>query len=1213
MTRLNALGKQPTLPLIVALAILLLLPSSVWAQATISTGNINGNVTDASGAAIPAAKVTITRIDTGVSTTVTTNGSGFYNSGSIAVGTYSVKVAVKGFETSESQVAVQIGNNSAVNFKLKVGAETTTVNVEATAAGVNTEQTSVQGVLTATQIENLPVNGRNFLDLAQLEPGVQIQDGTNFDPTKIGYQSVSIGGRFGRTARIQVDGTDISDETVGTTTGNISASAIQEFQIAQSTMDLSNDLSSSGVVNVSTKSGTNTIHGSAYEYYRDSNGDASLPKPAGFPDPNYHRNQYGGTLGGAFIKDKLFYFAEGDATYQNLFTPVVYAPPFQNFGGSAGGFNAPFKNPNFLGRLDYVAPHNVKLFFRYNYSQINADGTFFSDSLQVYQSKNYSRNYVGGADFTTGQWTHSFRLSYLKFQNEIVDAVIGSGLPLSDFPGNGQYLNLNVVNGPSTGPNLLAPQSTPQSDKQIKYDGSKTLGKHILRFGVDYNHIHGGGFASFFALAPQIVTNQNEFGFNDEAFAATGPFPGGAANPLNYPVETVVLGNGQGFSTTQPAFGFPAGGLGPDNRIGLYIADTWKMFPNFTVNLGLRYDRDTGRTDSDLPGLPFLNNLLPNYPNLGAPIPNPNLNFAPSLGIAWDPWKTGKTVIRAGIGLYYENVIWNNVLFDRPLRLQTGAFLQTPTVCDNGQVFPVAGINLPISAAECGTPSNPVRIGDAASAITALQAQYQGLSPFSLTNPNPNYLANFVSGGVNFPLGLFAPDYKTPRSTQINVGIQRELSPGVVFSADYVRNVTTGLLLGVDLNHAGDARYFNKAAAVSAVTATLNACGVSTINQAIQACPGLHPGANGAPPGPATIADFASYGLDGQGDVGGTCVTPMGQPVTCAFGGLNPNAPSMPFLVPAGISKYNALEMKLTYQKANPFKGLHGLNAQVSYAYSSFKNSGGGSGISGTLGGVSNSDQDFIVPALDNNNPNRYFGPSLLNRPNQLSFGVVGSLPWNFQLSFIGHFYSALSLPIEVPGSGPGAIFQTDFTGDGTTQDPLPGTLNGAFGSQVNGSSVNNLLTNYNNTYGNKPTPAGQTLINSGLFTLQQLQSLGAVAPCVSGGSINSPNCTLQFAPSGQVSMGNLRDFDLKVAYTYKWEAHSHTIAFTPSVGFFNLFNFANFDLPPNTLTGGLTGSAGAINGTTQATRITNRVGAGTGVYNLGAPRTMEYGMIVNF
>jgi len=1190
--------KQRLILVMYALAVSLLLPAILRGQATISTGSINGTVVDSGGAVVPDTKITITHIDTGITSKLTTNSDGFYNSGSIRPGKYLVKAEATGFEASERQVNVRIANNTVVDFDLKIGRASTNVSVEAPPVSVNSETTSVEGVLNANQIESLPVNGRNFLDLAQLEPGVQVQDGTNFDPTKIGFQSVSIGSRFGRTARIQVDGTDISDETVGTTTGNISAIAIQEFQITQSTMDLSNDLSSSGVVNVSTRSGTNTVHGSGYEYYRSSNVDASLPKPAGQPDPNYHRNQFGGTLGGAIVKDKLFYFVESDATDQSLFTPVVYASPFQNFGG---GYNSPYTNPNALGRLDYVAPHNVKLFFRYSYSQIKAEGTFFSDSLQVYQSKNYSRNFVGGADFTAGSWTHSFRFSYLKFQNEIVDATIGSGLPLSDFPGNGQYVNIFVVNGPQTGPNLLAPQSTIQSDKQIRYDGAKTVGKHILRFGVDFNHIQGGSFAKAFALAPQIITNQNQFnGIDDTAFAAAGPFPGGASNPLNYPVETVILGNGQGFSTTQPAFGFPAGGLGPDNRLGLYIADTWKMLSNFTVNLGLRYVRDTGRTDSDLPAQTYLNNLIPTWPNLGAPIPNPNLNFGPSLGIAWDPWKNGKTAIRAGIGLYYENVIWNNVIFDRPLRLPAGAFLQTPAACNAGQGLQLPGVPLSGGLAQCGSPTNPIPLGEAASAIAGLQQQYQALSPFSLTNPNPNYLqTGFLEPGINFRLGLFAPDYKTPRSTQINVGIQRELSPGVVLSVDYVRNVTTALLLSVDQNHTGNVKYFNRNNALNAMAATTQQFGCAGGTSAAAVNCAIAAG--------ATIANFAQNGLDSQGDLGGTCAT------GCAFGGLNPSAPAMPFLVPAGISKYNALEVKLIYQKANPFKGLRSVNAQISYSYSSFKNSGGGPGVLGILGEISNSDQDFIVASLDNDNPNRYFGPSLLNRPNQLSFGVVSGLPWNFQLSFIGHFYSALSVPIEVPGSGPGAIFQTDFTGDGTSQDPLPGTVNGAFGSQVNGSTINQLLTKYNNTYGNQATPAGQVLIRNGLFTLAQLQQLAAVAPCVAGGSINSPNCMLQFAPPNQVSMGNLRDFDLKMAWTYKMEAYSHTLAFQPSVAFFNLFNMANFDLPPNALTGGLTGTSGSINGTTPVTRISNRVGAGTGVFNLGAPRAIEFGLNINF
>ena len=152
---------------------------------------------------------------------------------------------------------------------MQIGQESQVVEVQGNAVVVNTEQATVQGVLNLNQIENLPVNGRNFLDLAQLEPGVQIQEGSTFDPTKNGFSSISFQGRFGRTARIAVDGVDISDETVGTTTQNIPASAIQEFQLSQSSMDLSTELTSSGAVNVVTRSGTNKWHGQAFGLFRD--------------------------------------------------------------------------------------------------------------------------------------------------------------------------------------------------------------------------------------------------------------------------------------------------------------------------------------------------------------------------------------------------------------------------------------------------------------------------------------------------------------------------------------------------------------------------------------------------------------------------------------------------------------------------------------------------------------------------------------------------------------------------------------------------------------------------------------------------------------------------------------------------------------------------------------------------------------------------------
>src|SRR5262252_8855171 len=300
------------------LALLLVnLPFS--AQTTISTGSIVGTVTDPSGAVVSGAKVAITSKATGQVITTTTSSTGNYASGALTPGDYQVRIEGQGFKTAELGVVVQVNTTSSGNVKLDVGQSAQVVEVQASELAVNTEQATVQGILTAQQIENLPINGRNFLDLAQLEPGVQIQDGTNFDPTKVGYSSISFGGRFGRTARIEVDGVDVSDETVGTTTQDIPASAIAEFQISQSKLDLSNDLTSSGAVNVTTRSGTNSYHGQAYGQFRDHSAiAAALPTPPGLGAPGFERSQYGGNLGGKIIRDKMFFFADGERTLNNL-------------------------------------------------------------------------------------------------------------------------------------------------------------------------------------------------------------------------------------------------------------------------------------------------------------------------------------------------------------------------------------------------------------------------------------------------------------------------------------------------------------------------------------------------------------------------------------------------------------------------------------------------------------------------------------------------------------------------------------------------------------------------------------------------------------------------------------------------------------------------------------------------------------------------------
>src|SRR6202140_971737 len=288
---------------------LMILSATLQAQSTVGTGSIQGVVSDQSGAVVYGANVTITNKATSGAIQRTPSSAGTYTSGPMQPGDYTVRVEAKGFKTTEFPVTAQVGVVSSGNVKLQLGQESQVIEVQGAQVAVNTQQATVQGVLTASQIDNLPVNGRNFLDLAQLEPGVQIQEGSTFDPTKNGFSSISFQGRFGRTARITVDGVDISDETVGTTTQNIPASAIQEFQISQSSLDLSTELTSSGAVNVTTRSGSNQMHGEGFGYFRGNQMAAALPGPT---PPPFQREQFGGNLGGAIKKDKVFWFLDAE-------------------------------------------------------------------------------------------------------------------------------------------------------------------------------------------------------------------------------------------------------------------------------------------------------------------------------------------------------------------------------------------------------------------------------------------------------------------------------------------------------------------------------------------------------------------------------------------------------------------------------------------------------------------------------------------------------------------------------------------------------------------------------------------------------------------------------------------------------------------------------------------------------------------------------------
>ncbi|MGH9517380.1 MAG: hypothetical protein ACRD3P_17065, partial [Terriglobales bacterium] len=303
---------------------------------------------------------------------------------------------------------------------------------------------------------------------------------------------------------------------------------------------------------------------------------------------------------------------------------------------------------------------------------------------------------------------------------------------------------------------------------------------------------------------------------------------------------------------------------------------------------------------------------------------------------------------------------------------------------------------------------------------------------------------------------------------------------------------------------------------------------------------------------------------------------------------------------------YNGLQASLKEEVHNPFRGSKALNLQVSYSFSRYVSSA--------------RDSDYINFSTDYANPSKYIGPNGLDRTHQPSFGGTFDLLANFRLSLIGHFDSPLASNVTLPVSGlPGGIFQTDITGDGTgdgsgvsnggTGDLLPGTNVGDFGRTFGINGLNQRITNFNNTMVGQATPAGQVLINNGLMSLSDLRALGGVI----GGNVSGCGtnvCPLQLAPPGAVGQAWLKSFDFGLSWAYKVKER---VELHPGVTVFNVFNLANFDGPAAPFSNILDGSPGSPNGTMNPQPNNLRLGLGSGVNALGAPRQIEFELKLNF
>ncbi|WP_433975156.1 carboxypeptidase regulatory-like domain-containing protein [Tunturiibacter lichenicola] len=1202
---------------------LVLLTTSIFSygQATsVNGGSIQGSITDPSGAVVPDASVTVLDTDTGSSKTVITDKAGFYSVGPLNPGNYTVTVVGSGFEHLSVKTVVRTGTATSGSFKLTLGSSAETVEVNAGALQINTDQIGVAGVITREQIDSLPVNGRDILDYAQLQPGVILQSGQTFDPTKAGYSAISVSGVGGRTTRILLDGQDITDETVGTTIYNVPSGAIQEFQLNRSTQDVSGSVTSTGQVLVSTQSGTNAFHGNLFYNFQDARAGAA--EVGGLQAP-FQRNQFGGYFGGPIIKDKLFFYGGAERIKQSeedvalgaspVFSAILQQYPF---------VPAPFTDTFSYARLDYNGPKGIHFFVRGVYS-VNSDlATFGLAPYQLYQNRDNVPGLVGGADFTTGHFTHSFRGGYEKFHNLLQDGTAGlSSIYNPSGPALGGLVTL--TGSLNAGPNYLAPQGTFQTDKQFRYDGSWTKSSHTIKFGFDMNRLASGGFAEFFGSA--LFTSL-------EATPSNLPAGLDPTNPLNYVAQYYYIGNGNSLFSERPGFGL-AGGLSPSWRFGAYVADTWKATPSFTLTAGLRWSVDTDRANQDLP-TPLCSSVDPslqfagctgNTPlfdqyqaGLGVRTHQPYANFGPQLGFNFSPGDH-KTSLRGGIGIFYESSVFNNTGNARTEVVNSDFPSQNQAFAPQG----ASSIQLPgygtITSAPDGTPVSQILsepIGQAAFELNAIKAEYQA-KVANVAGPNPSYIG---TGNALYANSIYGGQYKSPYSIQFNGGIQRELAKGLILSADYVHNATLKIPLTVDVNHSGAARNLNVAAAKNSIAATTAAFGCSGgSSQAAISC-AIANTANTVHPGTgAQITDFAAVQVDADGNpiAGGldssavsfSGASPLAYGLTpatgAAFAGDNPNVGAGKFILPVGRSGYDALQVVLQQQKSHPAPGIVSSNVQVSYSLSRI--------VSGNNG--SNPADQFFAGALsyDNDDPNRYLGRTPLDHSNELSFGGSLGLKYGLQVAMIGHFFSAsaASLTLDNLSGATGQIFQTDVNGDGIGGDLVPSTIPGAYEHEIKGGKgLNTLINNYNAAYAGTPTPAGQALIAAGLFTQGQLLAANGVQQAIAS------------APSNPLNNAALRTFDLSANYPIRFNRFHEGLALIPGVAMYNVFNMSNFGFIPGIvgsatgtlLNQGDAGQPGYYNGTSdQATLNQARTTRNSGTFDQGGPRTTEFQLKLNF
>jgi len=719
-------------PLLVAF-IWVACPFAVSAQQG-ATATLRGIVRDPNGATVAGAKVVAKQTELNAPRDAVTNSDGLYVLTNLQPGPYVLTIQASGFALRTfSEVVLQVGQRAILDATLEVGAVTAKTELYGDLSLVDTSSSAVAGTLDQREIKSLPLNGRNYLELAFLVPGNS--PAPNFDPTKTNTVVVSSAGQLGRGGNVTVDGADNNDDVVGGAVQNISQEAVQEFQMATNRFSAELGRSGSSVVNVVTKSGTNDLHGSGSIFFRDR---ALQGLPATFDrgfgeDPPFDRQQYAFAIGGPIKENRAWFF--GSLEYRNQDGAVLVGSRDLATRSIRKEFApAPLNDLLSTERVDWNPTDRDRLTFRYSLQDENdvapssLNRAIGSASERQESTNNTHSVFTNYTRVLSPRAVNSFNFSFSNFDNHIDPVSIG---PQLTFP--------SIQDGAS----FRVPQATKQ--RRFQFSDTVTLlhGNHSFRFGGDVQRVRGDFDLRVFQQGRvELIEDFPDFDRNGDGRVDDNDLVFAVTLRSAHPTEPLLIPDAS------------------NTYLAGFVQDDWRVSPQLTLNVGLRYELDTdvkniSRVDELNPlVLPFLHGTRGRDKN----------NFGPRVGFNYAS-KDGKTSVHAGYGIYYDRITLEIQSLERGL---DGRSLPIEVRAGNLFFIPPPFLFDPVN----GTFPPPAP---------------------TLANPFTGFLLPGAgAGGIN----IIDNDMQNPMVQQTNIGIQRELGRDIVLRADYLHNFGTHFIIG---------------------------------------------------------------------------------------------------------------------------------------------------------------------------------------------------------------------------------------------------------------------------------------------------------------------------------------------------------------------------------------------------------------------------------